>query len=144
MGDRLAGRHAGQHPDLSTRPLAAAQAGPFRTLILTLLALDGVLVGILGAFFLPVYLGRIPFPIAAVVAGLANLALVWAASQWATGRMVMLPLMTFMATVVVFLFGGPGSDAVFGGTGVLAAGPLLLIVLGCGPALWWLWRGGVR
>ncbi|HOW93814.1 hypothetical protein AWC04_01190 [Mycolicibacterium fallax] len=139
MGHRLACRDARQHPDLTARNPASGRS---HALFLGLLGLDGVLVAVLGAFFLPAYLGQMPFPISALAVGLANLALVWAAAQRVTGRQVLVPLLTFLLTIVVFTFGGPGNDVVFGGPGVLAAGPLLLIALGCAPAMWWLWRRG--
>lgn len=112
--------------------------------LLTLLALDGLIVGISSALFLPEYLGRVPFPVSALVAGGMNLALVWAAGQYTSGRAAALPLGTFLLTVAALSLGGPGGDVVFGGDGFLGVEALLLVVLGSGPALWWLLSRGGR
>ena len=72
MGDRVARRTARQHPHLT----------PLRTVVLTLLAIDGVLSAVAAAFFLPLRIGSVPFPISALISGLVNAALVWAALQW--------------------------------------------------------------
>ena len=74
MGDRVACRTARQHPDLT----------PLRPVVLTLLAIDGVLSAVAAAFFLPLRIGSVPFPISALISGLVNAALVWAALQWTT------------------------------------------------------------
>ena len=72
MGDRVACRIVRQHPDLT----------PLRPVVLTLLAIDGVLSAVAAAFFLPLRIGSVPFPISALISGLVNAALVWAALQW--------------------------------------------------------------
>ena len=61
MGGRFAGGAARQHPDLT--------ASLTRGVVLTLLALDGVISAVLGAFFLPLRLGVVPFPVSAVLVG---------------------------------------------------------------------------
>lgn len=104
-------------------------------LVLGLLTLDGVLVAFTGALLLPAHLGRVPFPISAVVSGLVNAALVWAAGQWVQGfRLVGLPLWAWLLTVAVLTFGGPGGDVIFGGPGLLGYSALLLMVAGGLPA----------
>lgn len=113
--------------------------------MLTLLAVDGVLSALMGALLLPTYLGSVPFPISALISGLVNAALVWAAERWTTShRVAVLPLWTWLATVAVLSFGGPGDDVVLGGRGVMAYGALILIVLGALPPGWVLWRRQVR
>lgn len=109
--------------------------------VLGLLALDGVLSAVSGALLLPMYLGRIPFPIAGLLSGLVNLALVWAAGHW-TGskRLAALPLWTWLATVAVFTLGGPGGDIVFGGSGVMAYSAIIFLLLGALPAAYLLRR----
>jgi hypothetical protein len=103
--------------------------------MLGLLALDGVLSAIAAALFLPVYLGRVPFPVSAVLSGALNAALVCAAGYWTDNpRLVGLPLWAWLATVAVLTLGGPGGDIVFGGPGIMGYSALLLIVLGAGPA----------
>jgi hypothetical protein len=102
--------------------------------VLTFLAIDGVLSAIAAAFFLPIHIGSIPFPISALVSGLVNAALVWAALQWtSTPPVAGLPLWCWLLTSAVLMLGGPGDDIVFGGVGVMEYGPLLLIVLGALP-----------
>jgi hypothetical protein len=131
VGHRVACLTARQHPDLT----------PFRPAVLTLLAIDGVLSAVAAAFFLPLRIGSVPFPISALLSGLLNAALVWAALQWTPSpRVAALPLWTWLLTVAGLTFGGPGNDIVFGGVGLLEYAPLLLIVLGALPPAALLWR----
>lgn len=110
-------------------------------LVLTLLAIDGVLSAIAGALLLPLYVGRIPFPVSAVLSGLLNAALVWAAGHWTDSkRLAALPLWTWLATVAVFTLGGPGGDIVFGGHGVMAYSAPIFLLLGALPAAYLLRR----
>ncbi|AQA06505.1 hypothetical protein BVC93_18335 [Mycobacterium sp. MS1601] len=119
-------------------PAAADES--VRVVILLLLAVDGVLCAVAAALLLPYRLGGVPMPLSAVIAGLLNLALVWAASYWTTSNgLAALPLWTWLATVALMTFGGPGGDVVFGGTGVLAYSAVLLILFGASPAAFWLW-----
>ncbi|MCT7656997.1 hypothetical protein [Mycobacterium deserti] len=132
MGDRLGGGSVRQHPDLTAPALAGDRQ---RVVVLTLLALDGVLSAIAAAFFLPAYLGTVPFPISALLSGLVNAALVWAATHWTSSPgLAGLPVWCWLLTVAVFFLGGPGDDIVFGGAGAMQFRPLLLIVLGMVPA----------
>ena len=124
MGDRVACRAARQHPDLI----------PLRPAVLALLAIDGVLSAVAAAFFLPLRIGSVPFPISALISGLVNAALVWAALEWTSApRVAALPLWCWLLTVGGLTLGGPGDDIVFGGAGVMEYAPLLLIVLGALP-----------
>jgi hypothetical protein len=110
---------------------------------LALFAVDGVLSALAGAMLLPVYIGSIPFPISALISGLVNAALVWAAGRWTRSpRVAALPLWTWLVTVGVLSMGGPGDDVILGGRGVLRYGALLLIALGVTPPVWVLWRRG--
>ena len=134
MGGGFAGRPARQRPDL------IADRGA-RSVVLSALAIDGVLCALATALFLPLYLGSVPFPISAVIAGGVNLALVWAGSEWATSpRLAALPLWTWLLTIAVLTLGGPGGDIVFSGSGIGGLAPILLIAVGAGPAAWFLWR----
>ena len=131
MGDRVARRTARQHPHLIQ----------LRPVVLTLLAIDGVLSAVAAAFFLPLRIGSVPFPISALISGLVNAALVWAALQWTSvPRVAALPLWCWLLTVAGLTFGGPGDDIVFGGVGVMEYAPLLLIVLGAVPPALVLYR----
>ncbi|MGV0835987.1 hypothetical protein ABQE92_10435 [Mycolicibacterium thermoresistibile] len=102
--------------------------------MLGVLAVDGVLSAILAAFFLPLRIGTVPFPISAVISGVLNAALVWAALHWTTSvRLAALPLWTWLVTVGVFTLGGPGGDIVFGSSGLGALAVLVLLVFGAVP-----------
>jgi len=133
----------GQRPDLTaTKPRVGqiddigATDPAIRIVILALLAVDGILSAVAGALLLPSYIGSIPFPISAVISGLVNAALVWAAGRWTTSaRLAALPLWTWLLTVLVMCAPGPGGDVIFGGRGLLAYSPLLLLVAGSAPPL---------
>jgi hypothetical protein len=100
-----------------------------------------VLSAVAAAFFLPLRIGSVPFPISALVSGLVNAALVWAALKWTSvPRVAALPLWCWLLTVAALTFGGPGDDIVFGGVGVMEYAPLLLIVLGAVPPALVVWR----
>jgi hypothetical protein len=110
---------------------------------LALLAVDGILSAVAGAMLLPSYLGSIPFPVSALISGLVNAALVWAAGRWTTStRVAALPLWTWLLTVAGISMGGPGDDIILSGRGVMAYSALLLIALGAAPPLWVLWVRG--
>ncbi|HYZ66619.1 MAG TPA: hypothetical protein VE666_02255 [Mycobacterium sp.] len=127
----MARRTARQHPDLTR----------LRPAVLALLAIDGVLSAVAAAFFLPLRIGSIPFPISALISGLVNAALVWTALRWTPSpRLGALPLWCWLLTVAGLTFGGPGDDIVFGGVGITEYAPLVLIVLGALPPALVLWR----
>jgi hypothetical protein len=108
---------------------------------LALLAVDGVLSAIAGALLLPSYVGSIPFPVSALISGVVNATLVWAAGRWTRSpRVAALPLWTWLLTVAAMSLGGPGDDVILGGQGLMAYGALVLIVLGALPPAWVLWR----
>lgn len=150
MGYRLHTLPSRQRPDLiETKPRAAslddsgATDPAIRFVVLTLLAVDGILSALAGALLLPSYIGSIPFPISALISGLLNGALVWAAGRWAKSpRVAALPLWTWLFTVAVISIGGPGDDVILGGQGLMRYSALLLIVLGVAPPVWVLWRRG--
>lgn len=134
MGGRLADVGARQHPDL--RP-SFDDTRALRAVVLTLLAVDGVISALLAAFFLSVHLGPVPFPISALISGLLNAALVWVGLQWTSSpRLAALPLWTWLATVAALTFPGPGDDAIFSAQWLL----LLLIVVGALPPALLLYR----
>lgn len=105
------------------------------TAVLGLLALDGILSAIVGALLLPVRIGPVAVPVSALLSGVLNAVLVWAAAQHTSSiRTAGLPLWTWLATVVVLTFGGPGGDVVFGGSGVLGYSAFIMLALGAAPA----------
>jgi hypothetical protein len=112
---------------------------------LALLAVDGVLSALAAALLLPWYIGTIPFPISGLISGLVNAALVWAAGRWTrSARVAALPLWTWLLTVAVISMGGPADDIILGGSGLMAYGALLLIVLGVTPPILVMWRRGLH
>jgi hypothetical protein len=111
--------------------------------MIAVLAFDGVLSAIVGAVFLPLYLGTVPIPVSSLISGLVNAALVWAALQWTSATwMAGAPLWTFLATVLVMTFGGPGGDIVFGGASPLKF--VLFVAVGAGLPAYLLWRSQAR
>ncbi|MBU8812374.1 hypothetical protein KL953_26140 [Mycolicibacterium goodii] len=145
MGRRFAGGAARQHPDLTPAAVRVAEtddADPvFAGIVLTLLAIDGVISAVVGALFLPIYIGTVPFPISALLTGAVNLALVWAAAHWSDSLLrAGLPLWTWLLTVVAMTLGGPGGDLIFAGSGIYAFGAMIFLVLGALPAAWFLRR----
>lgn len=138
----------GQRPDLSataTRLRKIDDTGAtnpaFRIVVLTLLAVDGAISAVGGALLLPSYIGSIPFPVSALISGLLNAALVWAARRWtSSARVAALPLWTWLLTLLLMYLPGPGGDVIFGGRGVMAYSPLLLLAMGVVPPLVVLYR----
>lgn len=115
---------------------SATTMSPVAKMVLGLLTFDGVLSAVAGALLLPLYIGPVPFPVSAVVCGLVNAALVWAAGHWTDShRLAGLPLWAWLATVVVLTLGGPGGDIVFGGRGIMQFGVLVLMLFGALPAV---------
>lgn len=121
----------------ATRQLApnGSEAGAtIDRLVLTVLAADGIAVGLLSVFFMPLWAGPVPIPVAALVAGIVNVLLVRAAERRTT-RMVVaaLPLVGWLAVFALF--------AIVDGGGTVIPGdwraPVLLL-LGAGPAAMWL------
>ena len=136
MGRRRHGGPARQRSHLTTRP-----SGRLRFAALAVLTLDGVLSAVIGAFFLPLYVGGFPLPVSGLISGLLNLALVWAALQWETSpRLAALPLWAWLITTLGLTLGGPGGDIVLSGSGVMQLAPVIFVVLGGGPPAYFLWR----
>jgi hypothetical protein len=138
----------GQRPDLTATAPCAGQVDEtgatypaIRIVFLALLAVDGVISAVGGAFLLPWYIGSVPFPISALISGLLNGALVWAAGRWTTStRLAALPLWTWLLTVAAMGWGGPAHSVVYGGRAVLAYSPLWVLVAGALPPFWVLLR----
>jgi hypothetical protein len=154
VGGGLVGECARQHPDLTDTSGGAASAADsvLRVVIFVLLAVDGVISAVLGAFFVQLQFGPVPFPVSAVLSGLLNGLLVWVGLQWTTSaRWASTALWTWLLTVVTMSFWGAGGilattfggffdDALFGGPGFDQFSPLVLLVLGVLPAAYVLAR----
>lgn len=104
-------------------------------LILTLLIVDGAAVGVLSVFFLPLWLGPVPFPVSALIAGAVNVVLVRTAARH-THRMALIaaPLMAWGAIYLVFALGR------IGGSGIVPGDwrGVLLLFVGTLPTVMWL------
>lgn len=150
MGAGVEGGFAGQRAGSAATGPRAGSPGhtgtgdpgdpAIRFVVLTLLAVDGALCAVATALLLPFYIGPVPFPVSALIGGLVNSALIWAAlHQTESQRLAALPLWTWLLTVAAMTLGGPGGDLIFAGRGVMAYGVLLMIVVGAGPPAWLLW-----
>lgn len=118
-----------------------------RVVIFVLLAVDGVISAILGAFFVQAYIGSMPFPVSALLSGLLNALLVWVGLQWTdSGRLAAIALWTWLLTVAVMMAWGEGGllarpfgavfdDMLFGGPGFDQVSPIVLLALGTIPPL---------
>ena len=148
MGGHVHRFAVGQRPDLSATASrlrkiddTGAADPAIRIGVLTLLAVDGVISAVGGALLLPTYIGSVPFPVSALISGLLNAALVWAARRWTPSeRVAALPLWTWLLTVLLMCVPGPGGDVIFGGRGVLAYSPFLLLAMGALPPFLVLYR----
>lgn len=78
---------------------------------LAVLIFDGFLCGILSVLFLPTYLGSVPFPVSALLAGVANVMLLFAARKVADQPLAIAsPLIAWGVAILVCMLGGPGGD----------------------------------
>lgn len=78
---------------------------------LAVLIFDGFLCGILSVLFLPTYLGPVPFPVSALLAGIANVMLLFAARKVAEQPLTIAsPLIAWIVAILVCMLGGPGGD----------------------------------
>ncbi|GAC56232.1 hypothetical protein GOHSU_04_01010 [Gordonia hirsuta DSM 44140 = NBRC 16056] len=93
---------------------------------LALLTVAGALLGILCCGFLMIYLGSIPFPITALVAGVGNLGLLWLAGQYTESGWRFAPLGAWTLVVVLAML--PGLH----GSGQWISGLPLLLILALG------------
>lgn len=104
-------------------------------LIVALLIIDGAVIGVLSVFALPVWVGPVPLPISAVLAGAVNVLLVREAARH-TDRTPLIagPLLAWGAVFLLFALGTFGGSAIVPGDW---RGALLALVGGL-PALMWL------
>jgi hypothetical protein len=139
VGDRLTGQRARQHPNLtgssrSAEPRTRTVDSVGRAVVLTLLAVDGVVSAVLATMFLQLRIGVVPLPISALISGLVNALLVWVGLQWTSSpRLAAVAVWAWLLTVLLLSFGGPGGDRAFGGPGFGEYGFFVLLVLGAAP-----------
>ena len=113
----------------------------FDRVMLGLLVCAAIPVGLLSAGFGPQRFFGEQIPVVAVLAGLANLVLLWLASGFSRGAGRVAPLIGWLLTLMVAAMAGPGRDVVLplDGTDVLPT--FLLVVVGAGLPLVALWSG---
>ncbi|GAB2647173.1 hypothetical protein GCM10027169_14500 [Gordonia jinhuaensis] len=112
--------------------------GPGEAIWLTMLLVDGFIVGLLSVVFLDVYVGSTPVPLSAVIGGLVNGVLVYLAALFTPDtRLRLLPVAGWVIAAIVALAPGPGGD-------VLVVGDwrvLLWVVLGVMVPVGMIWSG---
>lgn len=99
----------------------------WRVGVLAVLVLDSVLLALVELLFLPLYVGSVKFPIAALLAAVATPVLVRQAAA-VSRRAAAVPLVVWFVVVFAVGLGGPGGDIVLPGDWrsllLLAAGTL--------------------
>jgi len=103
--------------------------------VLALLVVDGMLVGLVGLAFTPLYLGGVPAPLGVLLSVLVLPWLVLRAGE-IDRRFAGAPVFAWFATVAVLGLFGPGGDALLTTTWQ----SLLLVVGGVGAGMWALRR----
>lgn len=103
--------------------------------VLALLIIDGAVVGVLSVFFLPLWIGGVPFPLSAFLAGYVNLLLVrTAAKHTERSWLVAAPLLAWGAAVAILALGDMGGNATVPADWRGA----LLVAVGVLPSAMWL------
>ena len=103
--------------------------------LLALLIVDGVLTGLVGLAFTPLYLAAVPAPLGVLLSVLVLPWLVLRAGE-VDRRFAGAPIFAWFATIAVLGLFGPGGDALLTGSWQ----SLLLVVGGIGAGLWALQR----
>lgn len=117
--------------------VAATHGWPLGGLLAAVLVFDGLLTLVLEVLFLPLYVGRHPFPITAVIAAVVNVLLVRAMGLVVTRPAAMgLPLIAWLFGYLVCASPGPGGDIMLAADWTAA----LLLALGLAPAAVYLFR----
>lgn len=105
-------------------------------LLLALLTLDGLVVGLLGVAFTYQRFGGVAIPVAALLAGLANAALLWLAAGHTSSGWRWAPLGAWgLVVLVAGAVTGPGGNVVLSTSPNYLVQTLLLLVLGVAPAV---------
>ncbi|MGW1743713.1 hypothetical protein ACWCPQ_33515 [Nocardia sp. NPDC001965] len=110
--DRVAPMTAAVDEGAPTRSRRAAlAAGVLGPLLIVVLIVDAVVTLILEVLYLPLYIGGVAVPLAALVAAPVNVALVWAAATVTTRSTVLfLPIAAWLAAFLIAASRGPGGD----------------------------------
>ena len=99
--------------------------------LLALLIVDGVLTGLVGLAFTPLYLGGVPVPLGVLLSVLVLPWLVLRAGE-IDRRFASAPIFAWFATIGVLGLAAPGGDALL----TSSWQSLLLVVGGIGAGLW--------
>ncbi|MBB3036082.1 hypothetical protein [Hoyosella altamirensis] len=111
-------------------------------IILGVLCVDGFVLGLISVFYLPSYLGGVPFPFSVFLAAVGNILLVEAARRLGFRRsLAALPVVGWVIAVLLAFAGGPGGDIV---VPAADARGLFLVVGGLVPVGFWLFRDVVQ
>ncbi|MCW4355097.1 hypothetical protein ONR57_17465 [Hoyosella sp. YIM 151337] len=111
-------------------------------IIVAVLCVDGFILGLVSVFFLPSYVGGVPFPLSVFVSAVGNIVLVEAARRLGFGRaMAAVPVAAWMIAVLLAYAGGPGGDMVIPAAD---ARGLFLVLGGLVPVGFWLFRDMVQ
>lgn len=111
-------------------------------LVLSALAVDGLIVGVVSVAFLTAHAGSVPVPITALLGAVLTAGLLRIASDVTAGPARYGPLLGWVLPVLAGLVGGPGGDVLL----VPDWRTLLLVVVGLAvPVITsWVWRGPAR
>ena len=109
--------------------------------LLTLLIIDGFVVGVLSVAFAYLRLGGIAVPVAAIAAGLVNGVLLWLAAGYTDSPLRWGPMLAWLVALVIGSLPGPGGDVVLVPDGALLLPTALLILIGAGIPAALAWSG---
>lgn len=109
--------------------------------LLTLLIIDGFVVGVLSVAFAYLRFGGIAVPVAAIAAGLVNGVLLWLAAGYTDSPLRWGPMLAWLVALVIGSLPGPGGDVVLVPDGALLLPTALLILIGAGIPAALAWSG---
>lgn len=90
---------------------AALASGILAPVLIVVLIVDAVITLTLEVLYLPLYIGSVAVPLAALIAAPVNVALVWAAATVTTRSTVLfLPIAAWLAAFLIAASRGPGGD----------------------------------
>lgn len=109
--------------------------------LLAFLTLDGLVVGLLTVAFAYLRVGGVAVPVAAIVGGVTNAVILWLAAGLTQSGGRFLPLIAWVAVLVVAAMPGPGGDVAIVAAGPMTVPTLLLMLIGLGLPVLLLWSG---
>ncbi|WP_439029491.1 facilitated glucose transporter [Gordonia terrae] len=125
-----------------TAPTGPTRRRALDRALLGFLVLDGFVVGLLSVAFTYQRFGGVALPVAAIVAGLLNVVLLWLAAGFTATAWRYGPLGAWgLVVLVAGGLPGPGGDVVLTPSGNFLWQTVLLLVLGAGPTVALIWSG---